>query len=59
MADQGKRLDESTQRMIARLRSQNVSVRKTAAAAAVAKSTVEKYFPACGDCNRRKSQKLS
>lgn len=42
MADQGKRLPDSTQRYLARLR-EVLSVRKAAAQAGVAKSTAQKY----------------
>jgi hypothetical protein len=44
MADQGKRLPESTQRYLARLR-EVLSVREAARQAGVAKSTAQKYSP--------------
>lgn len=49
MADQGKKLDESTKRYLARLR-EVCSIRAAAKEAGVSKSTAQKYL-----CGRKKS----
>lgn len=43
MADRGKKIDPATQRSIQKMIRENVSLRKTAAAAHVSKRTVQKY----------------
>ena len=44
MAQQGKKLDEATQRSIVRIASVGNSLRRTAEAAGVDKKTVQKYL---------------